>query len=201
MTEGREAASKEASFPSLFNLKLLLSCVATRSQTLRCGPGGWGWLGECWAQWHNAALCLHRTASCGMILPRMRSLLPSPTMDGGSVLHPHIFHFSTWKVCWPCGQVSFSSLTKKKNNNKGDFLLQQWTYHMKRQTMKTQPLTERRQLPSYTGLSYLLRWPLFYHALRPNWCGSRWKILTEYGRSFVQLEQTSALRLAWIQIH
>lgn len=91
-TEGRAAASKDAWLPSLFNLKWMLSCLATRSVTLSYGGGG------AWAQRHNAALCLRRTASCGMILAHMHSPPPSSAMDGGSVLWPHSFHFSTWKA-------------------------------------------------------------------------------------------------------
>lgn len=91
-TEGRVEASKDVWLPSLFNLKWMLSCLATRSVTLRYGGGGG------WAQRHNAALCLHRTASCGMILAHMHSPPPSSAMDGGLVLRPHIFHFSTWKA-------------------------------------------------------------------------------------------------------
>lgn len=55
------------------------------------GGGGGGGAGG----GHNAALCLHRTASCGVILAHMHAPPPSSAMDGGSVLWPHISHFST----------------------------------------------------------------------------------------------------------
>lgn len=134
-TEGRAAASKDAWLPSLFNLKWMLSCLATRSVTLRYGGGGG------WAQRHNAALCLHRTASCGMILAHMHSPPPSSAMDGGSLLWPHIFHFSTWKA--PSVDLVVKSpfpLWHKK-----EFLLQQWTCAPHEETEDQSSATDGRE--------------------------------------------------------
>lgn len=144
--EGRAAASKDAWLPSLFNLKWMLSCLATRSVTLRYGGGGG------WAQRHNAVLCLRRTASCGMILAHMHSPPPSSAMDGGSLLWPHIFHFSTWKAP-PVDLVvksPFPLWHKKKKEKKGEssFSSNGPVLHMKRQRIKAQPLREDK-IPTY----------------------------------------------------
>lgn len=77
----RRNTSNEASFPHLFNIELMLSCVMTRSQTLRYSTGGSrrvsdGLCESTQRTSYNAPLCLDCSASYGPILPHIP---PSPT--------------------------------------------------------------------------------------------------------------------------
>lgn len=71
----RRSASNEASFPSLFNIELMLSCAMKRSQTLRCSKRGSrgvsGGVGLCEST-HTMPLSVWTaSASYGPILPHI----------------------------------------------------------------------------------------------------------------------------------
>lgn len=115
--------SNEGSFPRLFNIELMLSCVMTRSQTLRYSMRGSrkvsdGLCESTQRTSYNAPLCLDCSASYGPILPRIplhhppyHQICSGATETGG--LGPlHISYFrlnlvSSEKraVWWPCGQI------------------------------------------------------------------------------------------------
>lgn len=125
--EGRRRnASNVASFPSLLNIELMLSCVMKRGQTLRYsmrwGAGGCRMM--CWFVWvhsYNAPLCLNRSASYGPILPHIprhhplyHQICSGATETGGPGLCIFLFFLLllswTWSPQRPCLVTLWSNL-------------------------------------------------------------------------------------------
>ncbi len=122
--EGRRwNASNVASFPSLFNIELMLSCVMKRSQTLRYSARGSsvGCCGFVWVHSYNAPLCLRRSASYGPILAHIPRHHPFTTRyaPGLQKLEEEAWVFLFFwaelgllrekgPVWWPRGQIYLS---------------------------------------------------------------------------------------------
>lgn len=120
---GRRNASNEASFPSLFNIELMLSCVMKRSQTLRYSTRGSrrvsGGVGLCesihtmpLSVWTAQPAMVRFSLTYPVTTPFTTRYAPGLQKRGGpGPLHISFFKLDSSEkrpVWWPCGQIYLS---------------------------------------------------------------------------------------------